>query len=225
MTIYAGLTRKALNDKQPLSKYTDTTTTIDNGFNEDESTRQDRLERSILCFLAVIVGICLIGTMVSVGGFIFLRHKQPPPFSLGMGAASQRYPFMARSEVPVTNPSLDFGSQKEVKETTTTTSSTTTTTESPLNYVSESIATPTTPVPVIRSTTSWLEDLLSPQSASRDDKEPQETFSSMKKKLFTPTFITVKNQWSLESPPSAKQIFGYVKQAYHFMRNNRYFSQ
>ena len=217
MKVCAGLSNKSPEKQSlPLSLAESSI----RGDDDPEARRneyEDRIEKGILCVLTVIVAICLIGTLTSVGGFLYLRHRAKTSEDQHV-----RQTFISRLRVPIKSElKMDSASSftsMEIPKTIPTTTPPKVTTTTP---------TTTTPPPSpVTTTSSWFDDFISSSSNSRDDKDPQETpFSAIKKKLsWTPTFVTVRNQWTLEQPPSTKQLFAYVKQAFHFIRNNRYFT-
>jgi hypothetical protein len=220
MKVCAGISQKIQSDKVPFPL--DLAQESNVYRQEDDLTikrqeYEDRVEKRILAVLSVIVAICLIGTLVSVGGFLFLRYRAKSLTPLIPGQQQQeRHLFMASLRIPVTS-TLTQESLKVTHGNTTTT--TTTKHEEKVNTTQLPTSTP--------SSTSWFDDLVTASSSvSRDDKEVDESpLIAVKKKFFTPSFVTVRNQWSLEQAPSTKQLFGYVKQAFHYIRNNRYFSQ
>lgn len=208
MKVLAGLSQKDPNDKLPLG-LAEQSIPREDGSSIRRQDYEDRIEKRILAALSVIVAICLVGTLVSVGGFIFLRYRARSLSPITPG--QHRQVLMASLRVPITSPL-----KAEVTPSPNEPPVTVTTTKSP--QVKENSTEPP-------SATSWFDDLLTSSSVSRHDKDTQESaFTAMKKKFLTPSFVGVRNQWSLEEPPSTKQLFGYVKQAFHYIRNNRYFN-
>lgn len=220
MKVCAGLSNKSPEKQSlPLSLAESSFTRGDDDPEAERNKYEDRIEKGILCVLTVIVAICLIGTLTSVGGFLYLRHRAKTPLE----DHHVRQTFISRLRVPIKSElkmeSAGSFTSMEVPKIISPTP--------PPKEVTTTTPTTTTPPPApVTTTNSWFDDFISPASTSRDDKDPQETpFSAIKKKLsWSPTFVTVRNQWTLEQPPSTKQLFAYVKQAFHFIRNNRYFT-
>ena len=204
----------------------------------ETSECEDRLERGLFLVLSFIIGLCIFGTMISIAGVLYLKFHQ----SRGHLTARENRNIVEISSIRAPAAmSLKF--DQEIDPENETLIARESSLASPMNPSTLS------PSSLSPSTLSDLLDVItSPSSREAIEVTSPASEANMKTKATTtkvktittteltggekdtkpmtstssPAFVTVKSQWTLERPPTAKQLFQTVKQFFQFFRTGRY---
>jgi hypothetical protein len=168
------------------------------------------MEKSLFLVLSFIVGLCVIGTLISIGGVLYLRYRSDvspatrhshkiisivqTPAAAALHLKSDRNQTLHKPIVTVTTTAAPDASTSRQEEIT-------------IRDIEERL------IPELISEATPITQ--SSANMSRSTTKRPETSTS-------PTFVTIRNQWSLEQPPSARQLLQAVKQFFHYFRTGRY---
>lgn len=178
------------------------------------SSCEERMESSLFLVLSFIVGLCVIGTFVSIGGVLYLRYRSSASSST---TTRQNHKIISVIQSP-TAMHLKMDNEKTMTMRMPTTSSS-------LSVLAQPTTTSTTDSTIV--TVQDVEERLIPDPVTGTavvTESPLPESSGIKSLITTamPTFVTVRNQWNLEQPPSARQLLQAVKQFFQFFRTGRY---
>lgn len=199
---------------------------------------EDRLERGLFLVLSFIIGLCIFGTMISIAGVLYLKFHQ----SRGHLTARENRNVVEISSIRAPaamglkfEQEIDPENQTFIAKESSISSSLNPSTLSPssltpstLSDLLDVITSPssreaidvTSPAPdsnmKTKATTTKVKTIMTTESTAGEKEIKTMTSTS------SPAFVTVKSQWTMERPPTAKQLFQTVKQFFQFFRTGRY---
>ena len=175
---------------------------------------EERLESSLFLVLSFIVGLCVIGTFISIGGVLYLKYRNglqsttrqdqkivsifQSPAAMQL-TANENHPATQRISTTAVTPAVFLVPPSAPRD---------------ADSLSEEVT--------IRD----LEERLIPDQVTEalapDSPAKQSPVTQSQPTTSMPSFVTVKNQWKLEQPPSAKQLVHALKQFFQFFKTGRY---
>lgn len=177
-----------------------------------QSVCEDRLESSLFLILSFIVCLCIMGTLISIGGVLYLKYR----------SRTQVATLEKRNLIGIIHNPPPFESKKHLKSG----NSDSFASSSTNSFLSSSDIS-------LGNESNVITGRDSADKLTGDQSDGQANLNSIPFKITTsitrllnissiPAFGSLKNQWSLEQAPSARQVLQAVKQFFQFFRSSNY---